>query len=72
MSCQLDESIASLSSLGSSRSLKEEDQEAKIRELEKELKHITSDKVNLQSQLMLVKAKEGRLCGKKLHRSFLS
>lgn len=61
MSCQLNESIASLSSLGSTRSLKEEEQEAKIRELEKELKDVTGDKVNLQSQLMLVKAKEGKL-----------
>lgn len=59
VSCQLNESIASLSSLGSTRSLKEEEQEAKIRELEKELKTITGDKVNLQSQLMLIKAKEG-------------
>lgn len=63
MSCQLNESIASLSSLGSTRSLKEEEQEAKIRELEKELKDITSDKVNLQSQLMFVKTKEGRFGG---------
>lgn len=61
MSCQLNESIASLSSLSSTRSLKEEEQEAKICELEQELKAITGDKVNLQSQLMVVKAKEGKL-----------
>ncbi|XP_045137030.1 citron rho-interacting kinase-like [Portunus trituberculatus] len=59
VSCQLNESIASLSSLGSTRSLKEEEQEAKIKELEQELKVVTGDKVNLQSQLMVVKAKEG-------------
>ncbi|KAG0718655.1 hypothetical protein GWK47_052009 [Chionoecetes opilio] len=59
VSCQLNESIASLSSLGSTRSLKEEEQEARMKELERELKGITGDKVNLQSQLMVVKAKEG-------------
>lgn len=63
VSCQLNESIASLSSLGSTRSLKEEEQEAKMKELEQELKVVTGDKVNLQSQLMVIKAKEGKFGG---------
>ncbi|XP_045599128.2 citron rho-interacting kinase [Procambarus clarkii] len=59
MSGQLNESMASLESVSSTRSLKEEEQEGKIRELQQELKSIASDRVNLQSQLMQVKVREG-------------
>ncbi|XP_042220516.1 citron rho-interacting kinase-like [Homarus americanus] len=59
VSGQLNESMISLESVTSTHSLKEEEQEAKIKELEGELRRIASDKVNLQSQLMQVKAREG-------------
>ncbi|KAK4323358.1 hypothetical protein Pmani_005912 [Petrolisthes manimaculis] len=59
VSGQLNESVASLESLGSTRSLREEEQEAKLKQLEKELKTATSEKVNLQSQMTLLQAREG-------------
>ncbi|XP_042883993.1 citron rho-interacting kinase-like isoform X1 [Penaeus japonicus] len=56
---RLNESRASYESLDSTRSLREEEQEAKIKELEQELKFATSGKLDLQNQLAVVRAREG-------------
>lgn len=56
---RLNESRASYESLDSTRSLREEEQEAKIKELEQELKLATSGKLDLQNQLAVVRAREG-------------
>ncbi|KAK8723357.1 hypothetical protein OTU49_011677 [Cherax quadricarinatus] len=56
---QLNESVASLESINSTYSLKEEEQETKIKELEQELKNVASDRVNLKSQLLQVTVREG-------------
>lgn len=61
MAGQLNDSMASLESVSSTRSVKEEELEGKIRELERELKTTTSQKVSLQSQLAVLKANEGEL-----------
>lgn len=55
----MNESRASYESLDSTRSLREEEQEAKIKELEQELKLATSGKLDLQNQLAVVRAREG-------------
>lgn len=62
VSGQLNESVASFESLSSTRSLKEEEQEARIKQLERELKTATSEKVNLQSQMTLLQTREGKYC----------
>lgn len=60
---RLNESRASYESLDSTRSLREEEQEAKIKELEQELKLATSGKLDLQNQLAVVRAREGEYWG---------
>lgn len=62
VSGQLNESVASFESLSSTRSLKEEEQEARIKQLERELRTATSEKVNLQSQMTLLQTREGKYC----------